>query len=60
MSSGIETSSFGKFTTFVGRRFPRRQNMPWSHSSKVALWIGLASASWAVVIAIGYFIWSSL
>ena len=58
--SSIDTSSLGKFGTFMGRRFPRRQNLPWSHSSKVALWIGLASASWAVVIFAGYLIWSAL
>jgi len=60
MSSGTETPSIGKFGTFVARRFPQLENAPWSHGSKVALWVGLAGASWAVVILVGYLIWAAL
>jgi hypothetical protein len=60
MSSGTDTPSFGKFGTFVVRRFPQLENAPLSHSTKAVLWVGLASASWAAVIFAGYFLWSAL
>ena len=60
MSSGTHTSSVGKFGTFVVRRFPQLENMPWSHGTKIVLWVGLGAASWAAVVAAGYFLWSAL
>jgi len=60
MSSSTDTSSLGRFGTFFVDRFPRRVGAPWSHSAKVLLWVGLAGASWAVVIFAGYFVWSVL
>jgi hypothetical protein len=60
MSSGTNTHALGRFGTFVVRRFPQLENAPWSHGSKVALWIGLAGISWALVIFVGYFLWSAL
>ncbi len=60
MFSGTNTNSMGKFGTFVVRRFPQLENAPLSHGSKVVLWVGLAVASWAVVILAGYFVWSAL
>lgn len=59
MSSGTDTTSIGKLGTFVVRRFPKLENAPWSHGKKIALWVGLGTASWAVVIAAGYFLWSA-
>jgi hypothetical protein len=60
MSGEANTSAIARFGTFVGRRLPLRENAPWSHGSKVALWVGLAGVSWAVVIFAGYFIWAAL
>ena len=60
MPGGTYTSSFVKFGSFVVRRFPRREDASWSHGTKIALWVGLASASWAVFVVAGYLIWSVL
>ena len=60
MSSGTDTSSLGRFGTFVVERFPRRESTSWSHGAKVLLWVGLAGASWAAVIFAVYFVWSAL
>jgi hypothetical protein len=60
MSGETNTSTIAKFGTFVGRRLPVRKNAPWSHGSKVALWVSLGGVGWAAVIFAGYFIWSVL
>ena len=60
MSSGIDNPAYGRFSTFFVQRSSRSTDAPWSHNAKVALWVGLALASWAALIFAGYFIWSVL
>jgi hypothetical protein len=60
MSSGTDNPAYGRFDTFLVHEAPRSANAPWSHSAKVLLWVGLALASWAAVISVGYFLWSAL
>lgn len=60
MSSGTDTSTYSRFGTLFVQRSRERTDAPWSHSAKVLLWIGLAAASWGLVILAGYLIWSAL
>jgi hypothetical protein len=60
MSSGTDSPAYGRFSGFLVQRSQRRADSHWSHSTKVLLWVGLAIASWAAVIAAAYFIWSAL
>jgi hypothetical protein len=60
MSSGTDTSTFGRFGAFLVQRSRREAASPWPHGAKVLLWGGLAVASWAAMISAGYLVWSAL
>jgi hypothetical protein len=60
MQSGTSPTSKGRLSAFVVRHLPHAEDRPWTHATKVALWLGLAGASWVAVIAAGYFVWTAL
>jgi hypothetical protein len=60
MASGTNTSAIGRFGAFMGRHLPHAVDRPWSLTTKVILWLGLAGVSWAIVAAVGYFLWVTL
>ena len=60
MYSDPDTPAYGTLGGAFGRRSSHSDAAPWSHGSKVLLWIGLVLASWAAVILPAYFVWSTL
>jgi hypothetical protein len=60
MYSDTVTPASGKFGAFLIQQSPRGDAAPYKHGAKVLLWIGLIGASWAVMVAAGYSVWSAL
>ena len=59
MSSSTDTSTYGRFDTLLIQRSEEHTDAPWTHNTKVLLWIGLGIVSWAAVILAGYLVWSA-
>jgi len=60
MYSDTDTISHSGSARFFVQRSPPSDAAPWSHGTKVLLWISLVAASWAAVIFSGYALWSAL
>jgi len=60
MYSDSVTIAHGNSRSFLVRRSLSGDATPWSHSTKVWVWIGVIAASWAPVILAGYVVWSAL
>jgi len=57
MPSDIDIPAFSRFSDFASQQPSSNEAEPYVHHTKVLIWIGFVSASWAAAIVVGYALW---